>query len=218
MNDDKTSSLLSGLAKRVKNIDGKILGKDGKPLMPYHSIKNKVVSNSVDGDAAGVMGHKKDYVEVGCSTSDSKGVDSNHIAAGNARTTCEGSKVMGDVDLALADVVLPLDEVDLISARLENSLYGYFVGQRPAFPVVQNFVRNVWRKHGIMHVMLHQGFFIFQFSTNDGMDNVLNQIHWRIRSVPLILNIWNPSSDLKKEEVNNVTVWVKTFKVTIVSY
>nr|GEY98228.1 RNA-directed DNA polymerase, eukaryota, reverse transcriptase zinc-binding domain protein [Tanacetum cinerariifolium] len=35
----KTSgSILSELAKRVKNIDGKVLGKDGKPLKAYHFV------------------------------------------------------------------------------------------------------------------------------------------------------------------------------------
>ena len=34
-----TSSLLGNLAKRVKNIDGKILGKDGKPLKVMQHVK-----------------------------------------------------------------------------------------------------------------------------------------------------------------------------------
>nr|GEV63641.1 hypothetical protein [Tanacetum cinerariifolium] len=36
---NETSSLLSELAKKVKNIDGKMLGKDGKPLKPYRCVK-----------------------------------------------------------------------------------------------------------------------------------------------------------------------------------
>ncbi|GJR21199.1 zinc knuckle CX2CX4HX4C containing protein [Tanacetum coccineum] len=50
------------------------------------------------------------------------------------------------------------------------------------------------------------------------MENVLNQGTWRIRSVSLILNIWNPNSELKKEDKKKVPVWVKMFNVPVVAY
>ena len=278
-NSDNTGSVLSDLAKRVKSINGKLLGKDGKPLKPYRCVNDKVVSNSlaedmapssgvVDDDAAVkvsyrcvydsvdesavAMDNNKVYESVvaaagpgvnttadcmfGGSKSASMIMETINVAAGTTmdesttppicvgsitkgnQTHIDNSTLEGGVDLSLADVVIPREEVDSISARLKNSLYGYFVGQRPAFPVVQNFVRNVWRKFGFMHVMIHKGFFIFQFSTKEGMDNVLNFGSWRIRSVPLILKVWNPNSDLIRDEVKKVPVWVKLFNVPIVAY
>lgn len=165
-----------------------------------------------------VIETKMDGCEVGCSTSTSGLIDeSSHVAAGITRV----DKVFNHdakVVLALADVVIPHEEVETVSSRFNNSLYGYFVGQRPAFPVVQNFVRNVWKKFGFMHVMIHQGFFMFQFSSREGMENVLNHGSWRIRSIPLILHIWNPNSVLIKHEINKVHVWVKMYNVPVVAY
>jgi hypothetical protein len=221
LKDGQISSMLSSLAKKVKSTSGKLLGEDGKPLKPYRCVNDKV--GSLANDAACVMGNIMIDGEVGSLTSTSARSENNHDVVCNTSNEtdipiCVGSKVMEDAALSLADVVLPQAEVELISARLENSLYGYFVGQRPAFPVVQNFVRNVWKKYGLMHVMIHQGFFIFQFSSKEGMDDVLNHGPWRIRSVPLILKVWSPSSDLKREEVKKVAVWVKMFNVPIVAY
>ncbi|GJR48183.1 hypothetical protein Tco_1316286 [Tanacetum coccineum] len=207
--DGTNGPLLSDLAKRVKNINGKILGRDGKPLLPYRCVKGKVSPSVSVDDVDVVKVNTKDDCEVGCSNSASIDSVNNHGAAdvpsesSNIPTIDVGSEVMGVnipaakedvVDLSLADVIIPQEKLDTLSTRLENSLYGYFVGQRPAFPVVQNYVQNVWRKYGFMHVMVHQG------------------------SVPLILNVWNPNSVLKKEDIKKVPVWVKMFNVHVVAY
>ncbi|GJW15907.1 putative reverse transcriptase domain-containing protein [Tanacetum coccineum] len=203
-NDGNMGSLLSELAKKVKNIDGKILGRDGKPMIPYRCVKDKVTFSD---DVAVVMDNKNDDGEVGSFKSTSINTENNHGAAG----------VIGE-DCTLADVIIPQEEVDTLSARFENSLYGYFVGRRLAFPVVLNYARNAWGKYGFKNVMVHQGFFMFQFSTKEGMENVLDQGPWRIRSVPLILNVWNPISELKREDIKKVPVWVKLFNVPVVAY
>ncbi|GJR92347.1 zinc knuckle CX2CX4HX4C containing protein [Tanacetum coccineum] len=118
----------------------------------------------------------------------------------------------------MADVIIPQEEVDSISARFDNSLYGYFVRKKPAFPAVQNYVKHAWAKFGFKHVMVHQGFFMFQFTTKDGMEKVLNHGPWRIRSVPLMLHVWNPNSELKREVISKIPVWVKMFNVPVVAY
>ena len=264
MKDGNVRYVLSDLAKRVKSFDGKLLGKDGKPLKPHRCVNDYVVSmadnvnndgdmgfstskltelgNNVEHDVANdhvdtadvgvdmLMDNKTVARGVGCSKPKFDVSMNSHGAAGvthvenNIPTPSVGSKVIGVnnhatmVDVSLADVIIPQDEVETISARFEHSLYGYFVGQRPAFPVVQNFVRNVWKKYGLTHVMIHQGFFMFKFSSRDGMENVLNQGPWRIRSVPLILHVWNPNSDLSKEDIKKVPVWVKLYNVTVVAY
>ncbi|GJS82599.1 hypothetical protein Tco_0749140 [Tanacetum coccineum] len=64
-----------------------------------------------------------------------------------------------------ANVVLPLAVVEKMSIRFENTLYGYFIRNRLAFPSVENYVKNAWAKYGLEHIMLKKGFFFFQFST-----------------------------------------------------
>ncbi|GJS24842.1 RNA-directed DNA polymerase, eukaryota [Tanacetum coccineum] len=83
-----------------------------------------------------------------------------------------------------------------VSSRFENTLYGYFVGKRLAFRLVENYVKNVWAKFGVKRVQLHGEFFLFQFETKEGMDRVLENGSWLIKMVPLILNVWSPDSDL----------------------
>ncbi|GJU08067.1 putative ribonuclease H-like domain-containing protein [Tanacetum coccineum] len=99
-----------------------------------------------------------------------------------------------------------------------NTLYGYFIGKRLAFPVVENYVKNAWQKFGLERVMLTHGFFIFQFATKEGMDRVLEEGHWLIRLVPLFLNIWMPNTRLEKDMIISAPVWVKLYHVPIVAF
>ncbi|GKA56453.1 zinc knuckle CX2CX4HX4C containing protein [Tanacetum coccineum] len=100
----------------------------------------------------------------------------------------------------------------------KNTLYGYFVGKRLAFRLVENYVKNVWAKFGVKRVQLHGEFFLFQFETKESMDRVLENGPWLIKMVPLILNVWSPDSDLFKAEIKKVPVWVKFHHVPIVAY
>ncbi|GJY17868.1 zinc knuckle CX2CX4HX4C containing protein [Tanacetum coccineum] len=128
---------------------------------------------------------------------------------------CENSKNGGLVDIVGADVAIPQAAVDMISARFDNTLYGYFIGNRLAFPVVENYVKHVWAKYGLERVMLHQGFFLFKFSSKDGMDSVMKNGPWRIRLVPILLNVWNAEDQVKKDDIKRIFVWVKLFNVPI---
>ncbi|GKE67279.1 hypothetical protein Tco_1521440, partial [Tanacetum coccineum] len=38
---------------------------------------------------------------------------------------------------------------------MKNTLYGYFVGKRLAYQVVENYVNNVWSKYGLKRIQLH---------------------------------------------------------------
>nr|GEW98612.1 retrotransposon protein, putative, Ty1-copia subclass [Tanacetum cinerariifolium] len=89
-----------------------------------------------------------------------------------------------------AAVAIPLEAVKEVSARFDNTFYGYFVGKKLSFPLVENYVKNTWMKFG-------------------GMEKVIENGPWLIRSVPLILNVWTPNVQVKKEEIKHVPVWVK---------
>ncbi|GKB45539.1 reverse transcriptase domain-containing protein, partial [Tanacetum coccineum] len=104
-NDGNMGSLLSELAKKMKNIDGKILGRDRKPVIPYRCVKDKVTFSD---DVAVVMDNKNDEGEVGSFKSTSINTENNHGAAA----------VIGE-DCTLADVIIPQEEVDTLSARFE---------------------------------------------------------------------------------------------------
>ncbi|GKB02469.1 hypothetical protein Tco_0830558 [Tanacetum coccineum] len=117
-----------------------------------------------------------------------------------------------------AAVTIPIEAVEEVSARFANTLFGYFIGKRLAFPLVENYVKNTWAKFGLERVMLQNGFFFFQFATKEGMEKFIENGPWLIKLVPLILNVWTPNSKLKKDEITSVPVWIKLHKVPIVAY
>ncbi|GJW46208.1 zinc knuckle CX2CX4HX4C containing protein [Tanacetum coccineum] len=72
--------------------------------------------------------------------------------------------------------------VEKVSTRFEHTLYGYFIGKRMAFPVVEYYARNNWAKHGLKRIMMNsKGFFFFKFDSRAGLEAVLEGGPWLIR-------------------------------------
>nr|GFB23689.1 RNA-directed DNA polymerase, eukaryota, reverse transcriptase zinc-binding domain protein [Tanacetum cinerariifolium] len=82
-----------------------------------------------------------------------------------------------------ANVAIPLADAEEVSQRFENTLYGYFIGKRLAFTLVETYVKNAWAKFGLEQTMLTNGFFFFQFATREGLERVLENGPWLIRLV-----------------------------------
>ncbi|XP_022015018.1 uncharacterized protein LOC110914536 [Helianthus annuus] len=117
------------------------------------------------------------------------------------------------------DVVLPRDSVRAVQEKLANTLYGYFLGDRVAYPVVDYFVKNQWKRFGLQKSMMNaNGFFFFKFADEAGMLNFLKEGPWIIRSQPMFLHIWSPTYKLEKKEVKKLQVWVKIHDVPIAAY
>ncbi|GKB66787.1 zinc knuckle CX2CX4HX4C containing protein, partial [Tanacetum coccineum] len=126
--------------------------------------------------------------------------------------------LVNDVVIPGVDIALPSVAVDEKANEFANTLYGYFVGRRHAFPIVHSYVKNAWARFGLKRSMFHHGFFFFQFETKAGMEQVLANGPWSIRFIPIMLNIWNPTKKLIKEEIKSVPVWVKLHDVPVVAY
>ncbi|GJV98058.1 retrovirus-related pol polyprotein from transposon TNT 1-94 [Tanacetum coccineum] len=118
-----------------------------------------------------------------------------------------------------SDFVLPVAAVKAVKHKFENSLVGFFVGKKVAFPLVKNYVTNTWAKFGFEKVMSDDdGLFYFKFASSNGLEQVLEQGPWLIRNIPLILTKWSPNISLSKDEVTRVPIWVKFHKVPVVAY
>nr|GFA31308.1 hypothetical protein [Tanacetum cinerariifolium] len=65
-----------------------------------------------------------------------------------------------------ANVDISLEAIRVISEQFANTAYGFFLGKWVAYPVVANYVRNIWSKYGRVKSMLNSsnGLFFFQFS------------------------------------------------------
>ncbi|XP_021996267.1 uncharacterized protein LOC110893468 [Helianthus annuus] len=117
------------------------------------------------------------------------------------------------------DVVLPKESVRVVQEKMSNTLYGYFLGDRVAYPVVDYFVKNNWKRFGLQKTMMNaNGFFFFKFTDQKGMRDALASGPWIIRSQPLLLHEWTPTIKLEKQEVKKIQVWVKIHDVPIAAY
>nr|GEU58849.1 hypothetical protein [Tanacetum cinerariifolium] len=106
--------------------------------------------------------------------------------------------------------------IEKVSVRLEHTLYGYFIGKRMAFPVVEYYARNNWAKHGLKRIMMNaKGFFFFKFDSRAGLDAVLEAGLWKIRNSPILLKKWSVNTSLQKEEMAYILIWVKLHDVSI---
>ncbi|XP_021968930.1 uncharacterized protein LOC110864167 [Helianthus annuus] len=118
-----------------------------------------------------------------------------------------------------ADVVIPREVVKKVQEKFDNVLYGYFLGNRLPFPVVEYYAKNVWAKYGFSKLMMNtNGFFFFKFDSKEGLMKVLEGGPWLIRKMPLFLNIWSPKVSLRKEGIKSVPIWVKLHNVPISVY
>lgn len=54
------------------------------------------------------------------------------------------------------DLVFSREAVHETSKRFACTIFGYFIGNRLQFPVVERYVGNVWKKYGLKKAM--QGF------------------------------------------------------------
>nr|GEU60577.1 hypothetical protein [Tanacetum cinerariifolium] len=223
----KSSSTGGGLASKVRNIEGNL-------RMPIRNVtftkplNDKVANHEVSLDDIPHVTKEKDpiqmkeklsFASVVYEQSSKKVVKikemRNEISVHGAVVTIpiDAIKVV-NVSVHGAVVTIPIDAIKVVNARFVNTLYGYFIGDRLAFLLVENYVKNTWAKYGLKRIQLHEEFYLFQFDTREGMENG----PWLIRRVPLILNEWIPNTILKKDEIKHVPVWVKMHHVPIVAY
>ncbi|GKD19124.1 zinc knuckle CX2CX4HX4C containing protein [Tanacetum coccineum] len=114
------------------------------------------------------------------------------------------------------NISIPRKVVEKVSTRFEHTLYGYFIGKRMAFPVVEYYARNNWAKHGLKRIMMNsKGFFFFKFDSRAGLEAVLEGGPWLIRKSLIILKKWSMDTRLLKEELTRILIWVKLHDVPI---
>ncbi|GJR76641.1 hypothetical protein Tco_0089006 [Tanacetum coccineum] len=171
-----SSSDVAGLAAKVRNIEGKI-------RMPVHNVTftkplNDIASTRHDEEGC----NKEQSVEANSQYVGNMNKVSNSFASvlqhKHTKKTVAISELRNNEQVEGAAVVIPMEAVKEVSSAFDNTLYGYFIGKRLAFPLVENYVKNTWAKFGLRHVMHKNGFFFFQFSTREGMQKVLESGPW----------------------------------------
>ncbi|GJZ46106.1 zinc knuckle CX2CX4HX4C containing protein, partial [Tanacetum coccineum] len=118
-----------------------------------------------------------------------------------------------------ANFLIPRSSIEEVNNRCAYTLYGYFIGKRVVFPVVQHFARTMWAKYGLKRILMNsQGFFFLKFSSKENLEYVLLDGPWMIRTVPIILKNWSTSVCLSKEHLKKIPMWVKLHDVPMATY
>ncbi|KAL0288910.1 UNVERIFIED_CONTAM: Retrovirus-related Pol polyprotein from type-2 retrotransposable element R2DM [Sesamum angustifolium] len=107
--------------------------------------------------------------------------------------------------------VLVRPTIDMIregSNRWNTTAVGYFLGKRPYFHHLNEFVRSIWP--AVQDVKAtSNGFFFFQFKTMAAMEEVLEGGPWLYLGQPIVLQKWEPGMVLRKLKHTEVPVWIK---------
>ncbi|GKD27982.1 hypothetical protein Tco_1234196, partial [Tanacetum coccineum] len=149
----------SCLASRIKNIDGKILGKDGKPLRT--AFRHVHFGNEHDvalGENPSSASTSEDLGNVNpSSASPSKGSFAA-VVTKDVITLVTKSKfrmLLNAEQVANADVVLPVATLSAAQQRYANSLVGYFVGKSVMLDAfTNNMCSDPWGRMGYARALI----------------------------------------------------------------
>jgi len=69
-----------------------------------------------------------------------------------------------------------------------NTLYGYFIGTKMAFPYVNNHLQRRWAKHGVGEISRNGlSFYFIKFSYEQGLLEVLEDRPWMMSNMPFFV-------------------------------
>ncbi|GJV57907.1 ATPase, F1/V1/A1 complex, alpha/beta subunit [Tanacetum coccineum] len=152
--------------------------------------------------------NKSDQVTHGTSSST---LTSYEVTAGTSSSTA-GTDVVKNKALdkpinAKAEFKIPKASILDVHLRFGFSLYGYFVGKRVAFPVVEYYIKNAWKKFGLVRVMMNsKGFFLFNFASIERMNGVLENGLWADQELKEDMVIAIPNVEDDGEVLHTVRV------------
>ncbi|GKB02800.1 hypothetical protein Tco_0830889, partial [Tanacetum coccineum] len=150
-NDKGMTTLKSCLkASMVRNIDGKILGKDRKLLAHVRqSVRVSKVQHGMSSDNEGTEDHMLKAVDMHESSNAYDQQEPNRAKpmemVSYASMINSDQKVKKKINfrslhnseqVAASDCVLPMAAMDAIKHKFDNTLVGFFVGKKVAFTLV----------------------------------------------------------------------------------
>ncbi|KAJ9535204.1 hypothetical protein OSB04_un001715 [Centaurea solstitialis] len=101
----------------------------------------------------------------------------------------------------------------------KSTLFGYFLGPRLHFPVVERYVKAAWGKFGFSDAMMNNnGIYFFKFNDFGGSNQVVEAGPLMIRGVPLFVEHWDPVKGLTKPVHTTCPLWVKLHNVPLVAF
>ncbi|KAJ9566332.1 LOW QUALITY PROTEIN: hypothetical protein OSB04_002298 [Centaurea solstitialis] len=143
----------------------------------------------------------------------------NFAAAVGGNSTPTSLKFFPLKDKTQSRIELPIDLAKKAAQTYNAMLFGYFVGPRLPFAIIQNYVKAAWGKFGFVDMMMNpNGFYFFKFNTKGGCDQVIEAGPLMIRGVPLFVSTWDPTLGLVKPEHTTCPLWVKLHNIPLVAF
>ncbi|KAK4384090.1 hypothetical protein Sango_3093000 [Sesamum angolense] len=105
-------------------------------------------------------------------------------------------------------VRLSIDIIRAGSQRWNTTAVGYFLGKKPYFHHLNEFVHSIWPAVRDVKAMSN-GFFFFQFETVAAMEEVIEGGPWLYLGPTIVLQKWEPDMVLRKLKHTEVPVWIK---------
>nr|GEW81042.1 hypothetical protein [Tanacetum cinerariifolium] len=175
--------ILGDIAKRVKSIDGKINVSKSILQKAARNVKTEAQVGAIPTNVIG-SGSKVTFGDMGKANKDGAATS----VVPNVGDVAANDNGLKTESVESIDCVLPKVAAAMVKGRYENSIVGFFLGNDPSFPVVQQYVSNTWRKFGFERITRNDdGVYLFKFATKSG-------------------------------KVTKVPVWVKMYNVHVLAY
>ncbi|GJY82054.1 RNA-directed DNA polymerase, eukaryota, reverse transcriptase zinc-binding domain protein [Tanacetum coccineum] len=102
------------------------------------------------------------------------------------------------------------------SERWGLTVCGHFVGFDMHISELRYNIRRMWGKFGIVEIdRWKNGWYMFKFRDEIGMNAVLEKGPWMVRNKPLFVQKWNSEIGMSKVEPKKLPVWVKLNSVPL---
>ncbi|KAJ9561755.1 hypothetical protein OSB04_006915 [Centaurea solstitialis] len=116
-------------------------------------------------------------------------------------------------------IAIPKELASEVMKTHRSTLYGYFLGPRLHFPVVERYAKAAWGKYGFCEAMMNNnGIYFFKFNDYGGSNQVVEAGPLMIRGVPLFVEHWDPIKGLTKPVHNTCPLWVKLHDIPLVAF
>ncbi|KAJ9561654.1 hypothetical protein OSB04_006814 [Centaurea solstitialis] len=110
-------------------------------------------------------------------------------------------------------VHIPKELASEVMKTHKSTLFGYFLGPRLNFPLVERYVKAAWGKFGFTDAMMNNnGIYFFKFNDFGGSRSLM------IRGVPLFVEHWDPVKGLSKPIHTSCPLWVKLHNIPLVAF
>ncbi|KAK1305368.1 hypothetical protein QJS10_CPB11g01695 [Acorus calamus] len=106
--------------------------------------------------------------------------------------------------------ILEEDEVAEAEAAWGRILVGYVWGKSPVFTPFLQFIKNLWKPKGEIHLSFQgNGFFMVRFDLEEDLIHVLEGGPWSMANRPFVIQRWNRNIRFELERLKSIPLWIK---------